>query len=111
MTPEESMSPEGWEANFLREDYFAQWAEIIYNDLLEDNPAEVSLEDIESAIKKRFPEVCDDRVSCSHTSAPVPEWKHQIRNVLTRLGKRGLARAVRRGYWVRFENYDNIPLV
>ena len=111
MSDEEVTPYEVWEEHFLRGGYFQKWAEIVYHELLKDDPTQTPAAEIESGLQGRFPELCDDRIICPHTGGNVPEWKHQVRNILSRLGKRGLARAVGRGQWVRFENYDGISLV
>jgi hypothetical protein len=39
-------------------------------------------DEIRSAVKARFPEICDDGKLCPHEYPHRPEWEHQLRHAL-----------------------------
>ena len=55
-------------------------------------PGEHELEDIYSAVKSRYPQLCDDAYLCRDSSSSgddQPEWKHTVRKSLDALEREG----------------------
>jgi len=65
---------------------------------------EFHLKEIHSAVKKRYPGLCDDNYLCREccTSGNVDlEWHHRVRAVLGVLKNKGNVRkGYNRGYWI-----------
>ncbi len=67
---------------------------------------EFSLKEIYTAIKKKYPSLCDDGFICCECCASsrdhTPEWQHRIRTALAKLKdlKRNIKKGNRRNYWI-----------
>lgn len=62
------------------------------------------IEEIYSLVKAEYPQLCDDTLRCKDVcscGANQPEWKHRVRNIMTRLKNKGRATKglLARGYW------------
>ena len=53
---------------------------------------EVSLDDIYTAVKRRYPMLCDDNFPCIHNGVRYSgfEWQHTVRNALKSLSHKGI---------------------
>ena len=50
------------------------------------------IEEIYSLVKAEYPDLCDDTLLCKDVcscGANQPEWKHRVRNIMTRLKNKG----------------------
>ena len=59
------------------------------------------IREIYSEIKRRYPSLCDDSIRCIHGGKDYgqPEWKHEIRNAIQVLKRKGLIKRLGDGYW------------
>jgi hypothetical protein len=65
---------------------------------------DLQLQDVYKAVKKEFPELCDDNVFCSDICShgkPEPEWHHRVRAALQALKSRyvGVTKLSEHGWW------------
>ena len=57
-------------------------------------------DDIYPAVRKRFPDLCNDTDLCTHEKPHRPEWRHQVREAIDYLhNKQHLIEHVERGVW------------
>ncbi len=82
----------------------------LYSNLVQDGfkflgKDEFALKEIYSAVKKRYPNLCDDGYKCEvccHCGTKSPEWQHRVRTVLGTLKKSGgnVRNGAARGLWI-----------
>lgn len=61
----------------------------VFRDFLVDEfrGRRVHLDEMRAAVKKKYPDLCNEAVMCRHENPTRTEWDHRLRDALTRLKK------------------------